>query len=158
MPCPSRLASGMVYETRPLPVVTSVAKWTHSPDGGWVMMWMSTWHKKTKDIMMHSENRSLPTTLCQMFTQEVPLNVNVHLTHGSTVVIIHYYPNEQQIITKQGWLIMITKCQLQHSLLLMAPRGTLVIVQLCVTVRKICFTVLSLTCVLNWPRTYYWSI
>ena len=30
-------------DTRPLLFVTSVLKHTHSPDGGWVIMWRSTW-------------------------------------------------------------------------------------------------------------------
>lgn len=41
-PIPSFLLSGMAYEIRPLLLVSSVSKYTHSPDGGWVMMWMST--------------------------------------------------------------------------------------------------------------------
>ncbi len=39
---PRRLSSGMTKDTRPLLLVTSVLKYTHSPDGGWVMMWRST--------------------------------------------------------------------------------------------------------------------
>lgn len=37
-----RLSSGMTKDTRPLLLVTSVLKYTHSPDGGWVMMCKST--------------------------------------------------------------------------------------------------------------------
>ena len=36
-----RLSSGMTNETRPLLLVTSVLKYNHSPEGGWVMMWRS---------------------------------------------------------------------------------------------------------------------
>lgn len=51
MPIPSLLSSGSTWEMRPLLLVSSVWKWTHSPEGGWVMMWISTCRKRQHSFL-----------------------------------------------------------------------------------------------------------
>lgn len=56
---PRRLSSGMIKDTRPLLLVTSVLKYTHSPDGGWVIMCRSTCVelKNKPNMSMNTNNR-----------------------------------------------------------------------------------------------------